>query len=120
MTTYIFTTADVAASATNNNVLNGDRVQQADYGRTIYGIAVVGLQNTPALGDWTWELYAGAQLLASGISVVGRTTGQEVINPDDVVPINVMLPPGKVLQLKVTDTDAAIHNARVYFYLDRL
>lgn len=120
MVKYLFTTADVAASATNNNILSGDRVQVAAYPRTLQGIAVVGLQNTPANADWTWEIYAGPQLIASGISIVGRTTGEEVINPDDFTPVGMLIPGNVNIQLKVTDTDAAIHNARVYFLLDRI
>lgn len=120
MVKYLFTTADVAASATNNNILSGDRVQVAAYPRTLQGIAIVGLQNTPANADWTWEIYAGPQLIASGISIVGRTTGEEVINPDDFTPVGMMIPANVNIQLKVTDTDAAIHNARVYFLLDRI
>lgn len=120
MVQYVFTTADVAASATNPNVLNGDRVQVAPYPRTVFGIAAVILQNTPALGDWTWELYAGAQLLATGIGIVGATTGAEVVNPDSFTPVGMVIPANTPIQLKVTDTDAAIHNARVYFLLDRL
>lgn len=120
MVKYLFTTADVAASATNNNILAGDRIQVAPVPRTFYAIAVVGLQNTPALADWTWELYAGSQLLANGISLVGRTTGEEVINPDDFTPIGVQVPANVNIQLRVSDTDAAIHNARVYFLVDRI
>lgn len=120
MVKYLFTSADVAASATNNNLFAGDRVQVAPYARTVQGIAIVGLQNTPANADWTWELYAGPQLLASGISIVGRTTGEEVINPDDFTPIGMQVPANVALQLRVTDTDAAIHNARVYLLLDRI
>jgi len=120
MVQYVFTTADVAASATANNILAGDRVQVAPYPRTVQGIAIVGLQNTPAVGDWSFELYAGSQLLASGISIVGRTTGSEVVNPDDFTPIGVQVPANSNIQLKCTDTDAAVHNARVYFLLDRI
>lgn len=120
MVQYVFTTSDVAASATNPNVLNGDRVQMAPYPRQLYGMAVVILQNTPALRDWDWELYAGPQLVASGVGIVGNTTGAEVTNPDSFTPVGAIIPPNTPLQLKVTDTDAAIHNARVYFLLDRI
>jgi len=120
MVKYTFTGADLAASATQPNYFQGDRVQVAAYPRTIQGLALVGLQNTPANADWTWELYAGPQLLASGISIVGRTTGEEVINPDDFTPIGIMVPGNTPLQLRVTDTDAAIHNCRVYVLLDRI
>lgn len=120
MVMYTFTTADVAASATNNNVLNGDRLQVAPYTRTLQGLAVIILQNTPALGDWSWELYAGPQIIASGIGLVGQSTGSEARNPDDFTPVGVMIPPNTAIQLKVTDTDAAIHNARCYFLLDRI
>lgn len=120
MVMYTFTTADVAASATNNNVFNGDRIQVAPYARTLQGAAVVILQNTPALADWSWELYAGPQLIASGIGIVGQSTGQEVRNPDDFTPVGIQIPANVSVQLKVTDTDAAIHNARVYLLLDRL
>lgn len=120
MVQYVFTTADVAASATSPNVLNGDRIQMAPYPRTIQGIAIVGLQNTPALADWTWQLSAGPQLLASGNSIVGQSTGAETRNPDDFTMVGVQVPANMPLQLQVTDTDAAIHNARVYFLLDRI
>lgn len=122
MVQYTFTTADVAASATNNNIFAGDRIQVAAYPRTVQGIAVIGLQNTPANADWSWELYAGPQLLASGISLVGQTTGQEAKNPDDFTPIGVVVPANTALQLKVTDSaaDNAVHNARVYLLLDRI
>lgn len=120
MVQYIFTGADVAASATSNNYLAGDRIQVAPYPRTVYGIAMVGLQNTPANGDHTWELSAGPQLLATGISLVGRTTGSEVINPDDFTPVGMVVPANTALQLKVSDTDAAIHNDRVYILIDRI
>lgn len=120
MVQYVFTTADVAASATNNNLFNGDRIQVAPYPRQVMGAAVVILQNTPALGDWSWELYAGSQLLASGIGIVGATTGAEVVNPDSFTPIGMVIPANVNIQLKVTDTDAAIHNARVYLLLDRI
>lgn len=120
MVQYVFTTADVAASATNPNVLAGDRIQVAPYPRTIQGLAVVGLQNTPALADWTWQLYAGSQLLATGTSIVGATTGAEVVNPDSFTPVGMVIPANTPIQLQVTDADAAIHNARCYFLLDRL
>jgi len=120
MVQYVFTTADVAASATTNNALNGDRVQVAPYPRTLQGLAVVGLQNTPAVGDHTWEIYAGPQLIASGINIVGRTTGSEVVNPDDFTPVGTVIPANVPIQLKLTDTDAAIHNDRCYFLLDRI
>lgn len=120
MVQYVFTTADLAASATNTNILNGDRVQIAPYARTIQGVAVVILQNTPALGDWSWQLNAGPQLLATGIGIVGATTGAEVVNPDSFTPVGMVIPANTPLQLQVTDTDAAIHNARVYFLLDRI
>jgi len=120
MVQYVFTTADLAASATNTNILNGDRVQVAPYPRTVQGIAVVGLQNTPALADWAWQLNAGTQLLATGVSIVGASTGAEVVNPDSFTPVGMQIPPNTPLQLQVTDTDAAIHNARVYFLLDRI
>jgi len=120
MVQYTFTTADVAASATAPNVLAGDRIQVAPYARVLQGIAVVGLQNTPANADWTWEIFAGAQLIASGISIVGRTTGMEVVNPDDFTPVGMTIPANANIQVKVTDTDAAIHNARIYFLLDRI
>lgn len=120
MVQYIFTTADVASGVTNPNILAGDRIQQAAYPRNLLGIAVVGLQNTPAVGDWTWEVSAGPLLLASGISIVGRTTGNEVVNPDDFTPVGMTIPAGMAIQFKVTDTDAATHNARIYFLLDRI
>lgn len=120
MVQYVFTGADLAASATQNNYLQGDRVQTAPYPRTVMGAAFVVLQNTPAVADWTWELYAGPQLIASGINIVGRTTGNEVVNPDDFTPIGVIVPAGVNLQLKVTDNDNAIHNARLYLLLDRI
>lgn len=120
MVQYVFTSADVTSGVTNPNILAGDRIQVAPYPRTIHGIAVVGLQNTPALADWTWQLFASSQLIASGVSIVGATTGAEVVNPDSFTPIGMMVPANTPLQLQVTDTDAATHNARVYFLLDRI
>jgi hypothetical protein len=120
MVQYVFTTADITSQATNNNVLAGDRVQQAPYPRVLQGIAVVGLQNTPAVADWNVEIYAGPQLLASCINIVGRTTGSEVVNPDDFTPIGMVIPANAAIQVKCTDTDSATHNARIYFLLDRI
>jgi len=120
MVQYVFTTADVTTQATNPNVFAGDRIQMAPYPRTIQGIAVVGLQNTPALADWTYQLYAGPQLLANGVSIVGQTTGSEVRNPDDFQPVGIVVPANVPIQLSVTDTDSATHNARVYLLMDRI
>lgn len=123
MAQYQFTTAagSIAASATNPNVLAGDRVSQAPYPRTLQGLAVIIRDNTPAALDVSWELYAGPQLIASGDGLVARTTGAEVANPDDFTPIGTVLPPNAVLQLKVVNNDSgAAHGIRAYFLLDRI
>lgn len=123
MAQYQFTTAagSIAASAINPNVLAGDRVQTAPYSRTLQGIAVIIRDNTPAALDMSWELYAGSQLIASGDGLVARTTGSEVVNPDDFTPVGMILPANTVMQLKVTNNDAgAAHGVRAYFLLDRI
>jgi len=121
MAKYIFTGADLAASATSPNYFQGDRIAQTNYQRTLQKMAVVVLQNTPALADFTWELSAGPQLLASGIGIVGQTTGEEVRNPDDYSDVFMAIPPNTALQLRLTNADAAAtHNARVYLLMDRI
>lgn len=121
MVQYKFDSASLAASATSQNVLAGDRLQVAPYPRTMQGIAVLVRDNTPALGDINWELYAGPQLLASGEGQLAQTTGGEVRNPDDFTPIGVGIPANTALQLRVVNADAAgAHSVRVYFLLDRI
>lgn len=121
MVQYIFDGASLAASATSQNYLAGDRVQNAAYPRTIQGIAVVIQLNTPALGDISWELSAGPMLLATGQGILAQTTGNEVRNPDDFTPAGMMIPGNTALQLRVTNLDSGgAHSARVYFLLDRI
>jgi hypothetical protein len=121
MAVYKFTGADVAGLATNANYLAGDKISVASYARTIQALALVSLQNTPAIGDGEWRLYAGAQLLGQGTSVVGLTTGAEVKTPDDFSPINIQIPAGQTISLEVTNLESGVtHSFRAYFLLDRI
>lgn len=121
MVQYKFDGASLAASATSQNYLAGDRVQNAPYPRTIQGIAVIVRDNTPALGDLNWELSAGPQLLATGEGILAQTTGNEVRNPDDFTPAGMVIPANTALQLRLTNADSGgAHSARVYFLLDRI
>lgn len=121
MVQYKFDGASIAASATSQNYLAGDRVQVAPYPRTILGMAVLVRDNTPALGDIAWELSAGPQLLATGEGQLAQSTGGEVRNPDDFTPVGMVVPANTALQLRVQNADAAgAHSARVYLLLDRI
>lgn len=121
MVQYVFTGASLAASATSNNYFAGDRVQVAPYARTIQGIAVIARDNTPALDDMSWELYAGSQLLATGQNILARTGGSEVTNPDDYTTLSVMVPGNVNLQLKVINNDSGgAHTARVYLLMSQI
>lgn len=120
MATLKFVSASIAASDTTN-VESGRPEQVAPYERTLIGLAVTIRDNTPALGDITYQLRAGQQIIAEGRGMLEHTTGAEVIVPDDLDQIGMKIGANVPLTLDVTNTDAAAaHSSQIVMLWDRI
>lgn len=111
------TTASVAASSTDENAWSGERFGVAPYPRTVKALAVAIQDNTPALGDMTWELYAGQQLIGQGRGILAQTTGGEFRFPEDYSPIDMVIPANVQLVLRLTNADAGGAHSSLYSLL---
>lgn len=115
-----FVSASIAASTTSN-VLSGRAESVAPYPRTIQALAVTIRDNTPAMGDITWRLRAGQQILSEGRGILENTAGPEITYPDGYTPIGMRVAANVPVQLEITNADgAAAHSCLVSTYWDML
>lgn len=109
------------ALSTTVNVLRNRAEAIAPYPRTIQALASTVRDNTPALGDITWRLRAGQQIIAEGRGILENTAGPEITWPDGYTPVGMTVAANVPVQLEVTNADAAAaHSSLISIIWDQV
>lgn len=112
MPVYIETSAQLAASATDENVIKDKRYRQSPRPRVLKAVTGYTRENTPAENDMRMTVLVGEFEVAKFHLGLARTTGGAV-QAEDWLPVGYPVAPNETVTVKIENLDSGgAHSAQ--------